>query len=167
MKYMELYRRYHYGVKRGNTWLMDIEGCNWICGWKFAGKHNYATEAYYRVDTLFEGKELIPEELKWRQINQLFTMIPNGSLSLLDEMNEFEMQWNKGSKPCQNFKTVCHQCCHVTISCACLFDTYEHCTGVTWAPTKEANIAALELLIEQGDLWPSNLTLKRSLDINF
>ena len=66
MKNTESYRCCHYGVKRGNTWLMDIEGCHWICGYKFVGKQNYVTEACHRVDTLFGGKELTPEELEWR-----------------------------------------------------------------------------------------------------
>ena len=96
IKYMESYKRCHYGVERGNTWLMDVEGCHWLCGWKFVGKQNYATEACYRVDTLFGGKELTPEELEWRRINQLITMTPSRFLNLLDEMNDFEMQWNKG-----------------------------------------------------------------------
>ena len=146
---------------------MDIKGCHWLCGWKFVGKQKYVTEACYRVDTLFGGKELTPEELEWRQINQLFTMTRGGSRSSLDEMNEFEMQWNKRSRPCANFEIVCRQSRHVMISRACLFDTYGHRNDVTWAPSTEAGVASLALLLKQGNLWSSDQTSKRSLDINF
>jgi hypothetical protein len=66
MKYIDSYRRCHYGVKRGNTWLMDIEGCHWMCGWKLVRKSNYTQETCYRIDTLFGGEQLTPEDLEWR-----------------------------------------------------------------------------------------------------
>jgi hypothetical protein len=94
-------------------------------------------------------------------------MIPNGSLCSLNEMNEFQMQWNKGMKPCQNFETVCSHSCHVMISRVCSFDTFVHNTNVTWSPSTEADVAALVLLLEQGELWPSTLTSKRDFRANF
>jgi hypothetical protein len=63
MKHMEWYRCCDHGVERGNTWLMNIEGRHWSCGWKFVGKQKYAAEACFCVDTL-KGKELTLEELE-------------------------------------------------------------------------------------------------------
>ena len=55
MKYVDSYRQCVFGVKNGNSWLLEIEGCLWLGGYKLVGNPNYVGEGCWRIDTIYGG----------------------------------------------------------------------------------------------------------------
>ena len=55
IKYMESYKRCVDGVSRWNTWLLEVEGIDWLGAYHLSGKKNYVSEGCHRIDTLCMG----------------------------------------------------------------------------------------------------------------
>ena len=139
MKYMDSYRRCVDGVKKRNTWLMEIEGALWLGAFKLAEKQNYVTETLHREDVLY-GEDMPSEELEWKRRNQLFLMTEGGNAMSLDEVNELLNLWNKGTVTAQDFETVCERSRYVMVSRASAFDSFGCQTKKSVSPSTEVDI---------------------------
>lgn len=64
LKYLDSYKCCIGGVKRGNWWMLEVQGAKWLGGWKVAGKSNYVTETLHQMDSWY-GNDMSDEELEW------------------------------------------------------------------------------------------------------
>ena len=82
IKYVESYKRCVDGVRKWNTWLLEVEAIDWMGAYHLSGKKNYVNEGCHRIDTLYGGR-LTEDELEWRRVNQFFLMTEGkGAMSL-------------------------------------------------------------------------------------
>ena len=149
-KHVASYPRCRNGVKNGNVWLMEVEGCRWLGAYTMLGKNNYSTETCYRMDTLYGPHTIQPEGLEWKRKNLLVIMTEGGHAISLDELNEFLMERRKGSVISPNFTTVCTQTRYVMTSRACAFDTFGNRNRRTVKPSEENDVTKLIELVEKG-----------------
>ena len=87
IKCVESYKQRVFGVKKGHTWLLKIQGCNWLGAFKLLGKSNYLTDTLYHEDTLY-GEGMFSNELEWKRLNQVMVMTEGSDAMSLDETNE-------------------------------------------------------------------------------
>ena len=166
MKYMESYCRCVGAVKRWDTWLLEIEGSKWLGAFKLTGKTNYVAEGCHRIDTLYGGG-LTPDELEWRRVNQLFLMTEGGHAMSLDEVNEMQMLWIKGTVKSPQFATACERSKYLMASKACAQEELGSTTKKSNPTSFESDVSTIADLLLKGDIYPKETSEKRVFDDKF
>ena len=59
MKYVQPSGCYVHGVKIGNTWNIEVEGCAWLGIYNSVGKFNYVTRTMYRMKAIYDSMDLV------------------------------------------------------------------------------------------------------------
>ena len=164
MKYMESNRRCVLGVKRWNSWLLEVEGRDWMGAYSLSGKTNHVTEGCHKMDVMYG--ELPPHELEWRRANH-FLMTKGGNAMSMDEVNKLQMLWNKGCASSQKFQLVCDRLQCLMATKACAYETFATRTRKNVIPSFEKDVCTLVDLLEKGDLYPSDCSEKRKFEEDF
>ena len=122
------------GVERWNTWLLEVEGIDWIGAYHLSGKKNYVIEGCHRIDTLYGGR-LTEDELEWCRVNQFFLITEGKGAMSLGRTNELLMLWNKSCVPTQRFSTACSQSRVLLVAKACAREVFDVRSRKSVAPS--------------------------------
>ena len=85
----------------------------------------------------------------------------------IDELNKFQMEWNKGSIISPSFSNVCSQTKYTMTSRACTFDTYGPKNRRTVKPAKLMDTQKLVKLVEKGNLYCAPVDGNKQVMHNF
>ena len=115
---MDAYCRCKFGIRKGDSILLEKEGCEWMPMWKVHGKNNYLQATLRRIETLY-GTKLSSSERETMRRNRFCRLTPGKGCLANDELCELVNMWLKTMHTTPCFENVCEKSTHLPVLRRC------------------------------------------------